>query len=153
MNDLARYAPALYRKAERVLQNRDDARDVVHALYQDLFERKTTHVDLPYLYRAVTHRCLSVLRDSKNQARLRQLHTPSLLPAARGTAERIESLDALHKLVDHLDDDAAEIFVLHFVDDLPQEEIAEVVGLSRKTVGRKLEQVRVALSGLVGGTP
>ncbi len=50
-----RYGPALVRKAQRLLGSDADARDVVQTLFVDLFAAGRSEVDLPYLYRAVTH--------------------------------------------------------------------------------------------------
>src|SRR5262249_32295202 len=65
-----RYGPALLRKAERMLQDRDEAKDVVQGLFLDLLQRPAAPADLPYLYRAITHRCLNHLRDARNRGRL-----------------------------------------------------------------------------------
>ena len=64
------YGPALVRKAQRVLGSREDAVDVVHALFVELIPKWNRDVDLPYLYRAVTNRCLNALRDRATRARL-----------------------------------------------------------------------------------
>ena len=52
MESYSRYGPALLRKAERLLQNHEDARDVVQALFVDLIERGEDETDLPYLKHA-----------------------------------------------------------------------------------------------------
>jgi DNA-directed RNA polymerase specialized sigma24 family protein len=55
-----------------------------------------------------------------------------------------------------LDQQGAEILVYRYLDDMSQEEIAEFVGLSRKTVGLRLASIRSAvseLSGQSGGEP
>src|SRR3954467_8699145 len=70
MEPYRRYGPALLRKAERMLQDRDEAQDVVQGLFLDLLQRSDTPVELPYLYRAVTHRCLNHLRDRRHQIHL-----------------------------------------------------------------------------------
>jgi DNA-directed RNA polymerase specialized sigma24 family protein len=59
-----KFGPALVRKAERILRSREDAVDVVHGLFVDLIGRGGGAVELPYLYRAVTNRCLNVVRDA-----------------------------------------------------------------------------------------
>jgi DNA-directed RNA polymerase specialized sigma24 family protein len=60
------FGPALVRKAERLLRSREDAVDVVHALFADLIPSWTPDVDLPYLYRAVTNRCLNLVRGVRD---------------------------------------------------------------------------------------
>jgi len=73
----------LLRKAERMLHNCEDAADVVQELFVDLLQRGQTEADLPYLYRAVTNRCLNVLRNADNRARLLAREEPMLSAAPR----------------------------------------------------------------------
>ncbi len=153
MDAYERHGRALLRKAERLLLSREDARDVVQGLFLDLLEDPTTPHDLPFLYRAVTHRCLTLLRDEKNRGRLLGEHDATLRGQARcariALDDRVLGLDALARLVVELDEIEGEILVAHFFDDMTQEEIAEQIGLSRKTVGKKLEEVKARARSLV----
>ncbi len=54
-----RYGPALLRKCERILGNKDDAEDVVQTLFVELLKKRIEETTLPYLYRAATNRCCS----------------------------------------------------------------------------------------------
>ncbi len=138
-----RYGRALIRKAERILGSRDDALDVVHSLFVDLVDEPADRdLDLPYLYRAVTNRCLTLLRDEKNRTRLLAEHDVALRgPVRTRLDDRAVDLDLLAKLVARLDAVEGEILALHVFDDMTQDEIAGVVALSRKTVGKKLERI------------
>ena len=136
-----RFGPALVRKAERILRNRGDAIDVVHALFTDLIARGEPAVDLPYLYRAVTNRALNVVRDARGRARLLERQQAALAPAPRTPAARVIGLDLLARLCDRLDADHRELLVARYVDDLTQDELAELFGVSRKTVGKRLARV------------
>lgn len=152
MDAYARYGRALLRKAERILGSRADAQDLVQALFVDLLQREGD-VDLPYLYRAITNRCLTFLRDEKNRARLLAEHDDALRgPVRTREGDRVVDLDLLAKLVSTLDESTVEILVYRFFDDMTQEEIADVTGISRKTVGKKLDDVRDAVVRL-GGAP
>lgn len=159
MESYRRYGPALLRKAERLLQNREDARDLVQALFVDLIERGDERAretnDLPYLYRAVTNRCLNMIRDQRNRARLLQRQDIALRGLVRTSCEaRTVDLDLLAKLSAELDDESCELLVYRYVDDMGLEEIAEVTGKSRKTIGKRLEEAREAvirLSERAGG--
>jgi len=138
-----RYAPALLRKGQRLLGNASDAEDVVQGLFVDLLERGQPAADLPYLYRAVTHRCLNLLRDRGNRQRLLQLNDQSLRGSARTRCDDLViGLQQLDRLLDRLDARSAEVLVYHYFDDLPQEEIAELLSLSRKTIGKILGGIR-----------
>ncbi|HKU42849.1 MAG TPA: sigma-70 family RNA polymerase sigma factor [Polyangiales bacterium] len=155
MDAYRRYAPALLRKAERLLQNRDDAQDIVQGLFLDVLqEGDAARLDLPYLYRALTNRCLNMLRDNSTHRRLLSRHDAVLRGPVRVTCEeRTLDLDLLTKLAATLDRETAEILVYRFVDELGQEEIADLVGLSRKTVGQRLSRIRDAVATLTGGAP
>jgi RNA polymerase sigma-70 factor (ECF subfamily) len=137
------YGPALVRKAERILRSREDAVDIVHALFADLIPRWTTAVDLPYLYRAVTNRCLNAVRDRGTRARLLERDATAAAPIARVRLDdEVVGTRLLAALADRLDDGHMEVLVCRFVDDMTQEEIAAHLGLSRKTIGKRLDRIR-----------
>ena len=117
------YGPALVRKAERMLRSREDAVDVVHGLFADLIPRWTKDVDLPYLYRAVTNRCLNLVRDRDTRARLLARE-----PTAAAPVGRVQ-----------LDDQVVGLGL-----------IAAHLSLSRKTIGKRLDRIREEVIALRG---
>jgi len=151
MEAYRRYGPALLRKGERLLGNRSDAEDVVQGLFADLVSRGEGTMDLPYLYRALTNRCLNLLRDASNHQRLLAQHDVALRGAVRTRCDdQVIGVDLLVKLVGRLDPKATEVLVYRYFDDLTQDEIAELLATSRKTVGKRLDQVRTAVRALTG---
>lgn len=149
MEAYARYAPALLRKGQRILGNRQDAEDVVHGIFVELLSRGMTEANLPYLYRAVTNRCASLLRDRGTRARLRERYDESLRgPVRTRCDEAVIGLDLLEKLAERLGQRDLEILLCRFFDDLTQEEIAETLALSRKTVTQRLSRIREAVRAL-----
>jgi len=142
-----RYGPALLRKARRVLQNEEDARDVVQGLFIELFERGETEVQLPYLYRAVTRRCLNLMRDEKNRQRLLQLQQPALRGSARiAPDDHAMGLDALLKLAADVPEEVFEAVVCRFYDEMELDEIAVRTGVSRRSVSERLKKARQAVA-------
>jgi len=138
-----KYGPALVRKAERILLNPDDAGDIVQGLFVDLIKRGNCDVELPYLYRAVTNRCLNLIRDRRNRQRLLDRQEPALRgPTRTRCDEQVIGLDLLAKLVGKLDRKSLEILVCLYVDDMTQAEVAELLGTSRKTVGKRVKKIR-----------
>ena len=137
------YGPALVRKAERILRSREDAIDVVHALFADLIPKWSRDVDLPYLYRAVTNRCLNVVRDRGTRTRLLEREQTAAAPVGRVKLEdQIVGVGLVAALAERLDAGHMEVLVARFVDDMTQEEIAEHLKLSRKTIGKRLDRIR-----------
>jgi RNA polymerase sigma-70 factor, ECF subfamily len=149
-----RYGPALLRKAERMLQDRAEAQDLVQGLFLDLIQRPGQVTDLPYLYRAITNRCLNHLRDRRNQGRLLSEHDQALQDLPRAHVDEIVlGRRLLASLAHRLDAQAWEILVCHFIDDMTQEEIARLLGTSRKTIVRRLKRVRDEARRLAQAVP
>jgi RNA polymerase sigma-70 factor, ECF subfamily len=145
------FGPALVRKAERMLRSREDAVDVVHALFVDLIPTWTSHVDLPYLYKAVTNRCLNLVRDRGTRARLLEREHSAAAPVGRVRLDdHVVGVGLLAALAERLDDAHLQILVCRFVDDMTQDEIAAHLGVSRRTVGKRLERIREAVIALRG---
>jgi RNA polymerase sigma factor (sigma-70 family) len=153
MDAYQRYGPALLRKARRLLGNAADAEDIVHGLFIDILQKGDSPSDLPYLYRAVTNRCLTFIRDRDNRTRLLNQQEPLLRGAVRTRLEdRTVDLDLLAKLVERIDVTDAETLVYRFFDDLSLEEIADVMKVSRKTVGNRLARVSAEIAALDAAT-
>jgi RNA polymerase sigma factor (sigma-70 family) len=147
---LARYRPALCRKARRMLGSAADAEDVVQTVFVELVQRGHVTADLPYLFRAVTSRCLNLVRDQGNRHRLLERQAPTLRGAVRTRCDdQVIGTDLMLKLVDRLDAPAAEVLVYRYFDDLTQDEIAALQDVSRKTVAARLERVRQAVRALI----
>ncbi|MFT3925940.1 MAG: sigma-70 family RNA polymerase sigma factor [Myxococcales bacterium] len=153
MESYRRYGPALLRKARRLLRNEEDARDALQGLFVDFLARGEEPRELPYLYRAITHRCLNLLRDDRNRARLLERESPVLAGAAQLAPDTVSlGLDALLKLQRCVDETVMETVVYRFVDEMGLEEIAEVMQVSRKTVQNRLARAQQELALLLGNT-
>ncbi len=145
------HGPALVRKAQRVLRSREDAIDVVHALFVDLIPKWDRSMDLPYLYRAVTNRCLNLLRDRATRARLLEREGVAAAPVGRVRLEdEVVGVGLIAALADRLDEEHMQVLVGRFVDDLTQDELADQLGLSRKTIGKRLDRIRQEVIALRG---
>ena len=153
MDIYTKYGPALARKCERMLGNSHDAEDVVQALFVELIQKgKTDVVDLPYLYRAATNRCISILRSRKNRSRLLKKQEVVIAPPRSALDEQVMSLELLGKLVSRLDKKSAAILVYKYLDGMGHEEIGELLGVTRRTVHNKLQKVRKAAVKLATAT-
>ena len=135
-----------------MLRSREDAVDVVHALFVDLIPTWTSAVDLPYLYRAVTNRCLNLVRDRGTRARLLEREATAAAPLGRVRLDdEVVGVALLAALTEQLDDAHLQVLVCRFIDDMTQEEIAGHLGVSRKTVGKRLDRIRETVTALRAG--
>jgi RNA polymerase sigma factor (sigma-70 family) len=132
-----------------MLRSREDAVDVVHALFADLIPIWTPDVDFPYLYRAVTNRCLNLVRDRATRARLLERERTAATPVGRVRLDdEVVGVGLLAALAERLDEAHLQVLVCRFVDDMTQEEIASHLGVSRKTIGKRLDRIRDAVTAL-----
>ncbi len=142
-------APAVHRRALALLADESEAWDVVQEVFSKLVESPAAFRrearPMTFVYRITTNLCLNLLRARRVRARPEAPGEVALQPA------QAEARELLLHLLDRLDERALQIATLHFFDGLTQEEIAEVVGLSRKTVGLELQKIRALATSLAGG--
>lgn len=145
-----RYGPALRRKCERMLHNSQDAEDVVQEVFAGMVHRDNERIELSYLYRAVTTRVINLIRDRNRRGSLLERNREVLRPPEPGLTEGLVSRQMLERLLAQLDSERAEILIYRYYDDLTQDEISTLTGLSRKTVGKRLGEIRQSLMALEG---
>lgn len=144
-----RYAPVAHRRALALLGRDADAWDAVQQVFERLLTAKEQFRGqarpMTYIYRVTTNVCLNHLRHRALREPAGASASPTETPSL---AQKTEAADFLRALAGKLSERELEIVALHYVDGLGQEEIAEVLGLSRKTIGRELAAARAAAEGL-----
>ena len=136
------YGPALVRKAERILRSREDAVDVVHGLFADLIPRWTNDVDLPTSTEP-SRIAASTWCATNDASPLLEREQTAAAPVGRVRLDnQVVGVGLIAALADRLDEGHMEVLVARFVDDMTQEEIAEHLGLSRKTIQERLDRIR-----------
>lgn len=138
------YGPAVRRKCERILGNTEDAEDVMHSLFIYLIKKQKTDVDLPYLFRAATNRCLNLLRNRKKRSLLLAQYNrvDNGVSSSNEPFDSVSQKQLLQRLASGFDQKCAEVFVYYYLDNMTQEEISEFMQLSRKSIGKKLNKIR-----------
>ncbi len=117
--------------------------DIVQGLFVDLIARPPKSLDLPYLYGAVTNRCLNAIRNQSNRTRLLELRQETLRGQERTSlGDTVLTLDLLMHLLSALDSKSAQIVIYHYLDDLDQHEVAEQMSMSRRAVVKRLTKIR-----------
>jgi RNA polymerase sigma-70 factor (ECF subfamily) len=131
------------RRARRLLRNDDDARDVLQDVFLEIF-RDPTRFEAKssiatYLYAATTHACLNRLRDGKTRTRLVAIEAAAI---GRQAPARGESRALACEILAGLDDDDAALAVYLYCDELTHDEVADLFGCSRRTVGDLAARLR-----------
>jgi len=141
----ARYGRTVLRRAHQLLGDAEAAQDIL----QEVFVRVLRlGGDLPrdptptaWLYRVTTNLCLNRLRDqSRREALLSRRYTlGTALPAG-------ESRALVKQILQHIPEDLQDIAVFYFVDELTQEEIASLLGVSPRTISNRLADFRALVA-------
>ena len=149
----------ILRAVYRITGNMADAEDVAQSVFARLLKSGECNVEAAgsYLYRAAINGALDLIRSRQ---RCREVSLESAIHVASSEPEssperqlsRGELRDQLRKALASLSPRSAEIFVLRFIEDLTNQEIAALVGTSRAVVAVTLHQARSRLSKEMRGT-
>jgi RNA polymerase sigma-70 factor (ECF subfamily) len=132
------------RRARRILGGDEaEAGEVLQEVFLSLLDRPDQFdgrsAMTTYLYSMTTNACLNRLRNRRRRARL--ITTATLPPAEPRRAEAEASIDATLFLA-RLSERLAQVAVYYFLDEMTHEEIAQLIGVSRRQVGNLLTRVQ-----------
>jgi RNA polymerase sigma-70 factor (ECF subfamily) len=137
------YGPAIYRRCLRLLGDREAARDATQEVFGKVMREaaKLAGIEtaLPWIYRVATNHCLNLRRNSSRRG---EQPLPELdLPEVDGAdfSERHLARQVLARF----DTKTQAIALGVYVDGMEHEEVATALGISRRTVSRKLERFLV----------
>jgi RNA polymerase sigma-70 factor, ECF subfamily len=148
---------ALYRRCLTYLGNDAEAQDAVQEVFARALEaapRYRPEADpAAWLRQIADHLCIDLLRRRKrNPVRgeaSEDEHSGSGDALDRVAAPSGEHLVLAHRLIQSLEPEATRIAVLYFLDGMTQEEVARETGLSRRTIGKRLQAIVSAAHTLI----
>ena len=152
-----RYQRQLYRHAVSMVLAHDVAADMVQdafvRAYANLRECRDRSRFRAWLFQTLRHRCLDHLKEAQRR-NVPLDAAASLADGAEGPAARAERLalrgDIVHALA-QLPPDQREAFVMHYVDGMPYDAMADLLGTSTSAVKMRALRARERLSTLLRG--
>jgi len=129
------YGDRVFRRARTLLRDPERARDATQEVFLRAVQdpRSVGAHPLPWLFRVTKNLCLNNLRDNRRRG---------LLLASRGTEiggdGRTDARVVVNELLSRVPPDLQAIAVYYYLDDLSHEDIAAIVGVSRRTIGNRL---------------
>jgi RNA polymerase sigma-70 factor (ECF subfamily) len=145
------YGPMVLRRARMLLRDEQAARDAMQEVFvrvlrsRDEFRGDASPVT--WLYRITTNHCLNVIRGAVRQRdALRRVERSGTRESAPAPEDRLTVATVLQRIPD----DLREVGIYYYVDQMKQEEIASLLGVSRRTVGNRLDAFREAARAVVG---
>lgn len=148
-----RFGPMVLRRCRRLLRDEEEAVDAMQDTFVRLIrsqDRLTDGAPSSLLYRMATNVCLNRIRsrsrrpedpDDELLARVASLEEPEARLTARSVLDRIFAREQ---------PSTRTIAVLHLLDGMTLEEVAEAVGLSVSAVRKRLRTLRGHLVELEG---
>jgi RNA polymerase sigma-70 factor (ECF subfamily) len=92
---------------------------------------------LPWIYRVATNYCLNLRR---NAGRRGEEPLPELEVAPADAPDAVPERQLVQRVLARFDSQTQAVAVGVFVDGMEHEEVAQALGISRRTVARKLER-------------
>lgn len=149
----ATYGPMVHRRCRTLLGDEAQAADAT----QDVFVQLVRHSDRlqniglsSLLYRMATNVCLNRLRTARRRPEQPDDELLSRIAAIDDTESRTLAGTVLARLFGREPESTRTIAVLHLLDGLTLEEVAEEVGLSVSGVRKRLRTLRDRLQELEG---
>jgi RNA polymerase sigma-70 factor (ECF subfamily) len=151
-----RYGHLVFRRCRRILRRDDAAEDALQEVfvrlwrYGDAFRAAESKV--AWLYRVADRCCFDVLAKRRGRREVAlEGALPELVSEARGS---LEDREIVLMFLERFDDRVKQVALLHYLDEMTQDEIASTTGWSRQTVSKKLaflaeraDKLRASLGG------
>lgn len=140
-----RYGPMIYRRARYILGNDADAEEAAQDVFvkalrsNDGFEKRSQVST--WLYRITTNHCLNVIRDRNTRRGLLERHADQLREPPTTPASPSDIM-LMRQLLTEAPEELARVAVFVHIDGMRHHEVAEVLGVSRRTVGNLLERFK-----------
>jgi RNA polymerase sigma-70 factor (ECF subfamily) len=140
------HGPMVLRRARAMLGDEHEAQEALQEIFAALVGRpqhlRAVQSVVAYLYQATTHHCLNVLRHRRTSARL----LGERAPVRSVVSANAEALAEVRSLLAQLPQQVATALVYHHLDGMTHDEIAAMLGCSRRKVGYLLERAQDSLA-------
>jgi RNA polymerase sigma-70 factor (ECF subfamily) len=145
------YAESVYRICLKYTRNQPDAEDLVHEIFLKI------RANLPgfrggsavftWIYRITVNACLQHLRQQKGKTMI-TLEDIEVPVAAEPAGEAVESRLMINYLLRPFDRKTRAMLFMLYLEGLTQEEVAEVMQISRRAVNKRLHRFREHIAKL-----
>ncbi len=144
-----RYGPMVLRRCRRLLRDEEQALDAMQEVFTKvLLNRDRLRDDYPssLLYRMATNVCLNLIRAQRTRPTVENENILTDIACYDESENRL----ILGNLLDHIfkreKPSTREIAVMHFVDGMTLQEVAQAVGLSFSGVRKRIREMKARVS-------
>jgi RNA polymerase sigma-70 factor (ECF subfamily) len=142
-----KYGALVRRRARSILGDDHEAQDAMQEVFVRVIaamaEFRGQSQPSTWLYRITTNLCLNRIRDSRRRRdRLAEASEEGNEPMVPAAPPPPEARSTMRAVLARVETELAQVAVLYYVDDMDQAEIALVLGVSRRTIGYRLDRFR-----------
>jgi RNA polymerase sigma-70 factor, ECF subfamily len=146
-----KYGPMVLRRCRMLLKDEDRALDAMQDVFVKLLEnQKRLKGDYPssLLFRMATNVCLNIIRYEKSRPHANGDDVLDYIAANDEMESRIMLRDYLDRIFAKEKASTGEIAVMHYVDNMTLNEVAEISGLSVSGVRKRLKKLTESVKSL-----
>ena len=148
-----RHGGMVLRRVRRFFKDPVEAEEVLHEVFLRALEKQDSYraeaSPTTWLYQMTTNHCLNRLRNADRRRAALDLNAelPWLHPSASAPADDAVFLGAFWA---SLDEASTALAVYYFVDGMTHAEIARVTGVSRRTIGNRINELQADARAAAG---
>ena len=143
-----KYAPMVYRRCLSLLRDEAKANDAMHDVFVKAMQNKTRldwRGPSSFLYTVATHVCIDAIRKQATRTKFVEDGSEDILDTI-AHCDQIEDMTHASKVLDWLfnrhPDTSKTIAVMHFVDGLTLQEVAQELGMSASGVRKRIYKMK-----------
>ncbi len=138
-----KYGASVYRRCAYLLRNDEDARDAMHDVFikvgKNMGEFRGEASPLTWMTRIATNHCLNIIRARKAAWHDQFKRFVEHKAQENGPSQRLVDRTQFVQMVLALcDNDVQEAAIYYFVDEMTQEEVSQMMGISVPTLRKRL---------------
>ncbi len=145
------YGPMVLRRCRRLLGDEHRAQDAMHDVFVQLLRNESRLQDSApssLLFRIATNVCLNLIRSAKRRPETSDGDLLQRIAGCEDTEARTTARSVLGRLFAREQESSRTIAVLHLLDGMTLEEVADEVGMSVSGVRKRLRRLREQLGDI-----
>lgn len=150
-----KYGPAVYRRARYLLGNHADAEEATQEVFIRAYKNAGSFEQRADLYtwlsRITTNYCFNHIRDRRRRQELWEQNMSH--PESFTASPTAEGLVLLRRLLAEADEECGRAAIYVMVDGMSHAEAADILGVSRRTVGNLLERFKIWATEFIQPSP
>jgi RNA polymerase sigma-70 factor (ECF subfamily) len=140
------YADWVYRKCLWYVRSQQDAQDLTHTIFIDIKDKSSSFrgecSEFTWLYRVTMNHCFSWLRRAYRERERTEPFDETLFSAPSRYASSSDQKMDISKIMRHADKKTAQILYLTAMEGLTQEEVAQIIGMTKRALNKRLAAFR-----------